>query len=414
MEDRERLELEIAQIRQEREERKRAVWTALEKEGVLPEPDELEHFSNLLEEEITHAKKLWSELPAQVRRDLVLTLSRVADNRAVMDFTAVFRIAMRDPESDIRATAVESLNEVEDVRLVSEFVELLHHDPVARVREAAARSLGNFVLLGELEKIRPAPFQATVTALRSSYINLNEDPDVRRHAMESLAYTGEQDVPEMIAFSYAAGDADMRRSAVVAMGRSADKRWGSTVRRELRNPDPAMRLDATRASGELQLRAAAAEVVELAEDADARIRATALWALGQMGGRLARKTLQRYINAEDPVLSEVAEQALQELEFFYGDLTSFFGPPSEYDGETEELWQMPSVSDLEDEDEDDEIDEDEDDDSESEYEDEDGFLYPLDDDDDDDDAFEDDADRFLDLTLLEAMDDGDDDDEEWN
>jgi HEAT repeat protein len=413
MEDRELLEHEIA-LKQQREERKRAVWAALEQEGRLPEPDELDHFSNLLDEDIAHTEELWSQLPVQVRRNLVLALSEVADTKVVMDFTAIFRIATRDPDPEIRTAAVEGLNEVEDVRLVAEFIELLLHDPAPRVRQAAARSLANFVLLGELEKIRPAPFNAAIEALRSAYTDPAEDRDVKRHAMESLAYTGEHHVPEMIAAAYDDADEDIRRSAVVAMGRSADKRWGETVRRELRNPDPAMRLEATRAIGELQLRAAAAEIVDLVEDADAKIRATALWSLGQMGGNLARKTLQRYANAEDQVLSEVAEQALQEMEFYYGDITSFFGPPSEYDGETEELWKMPGVGDLRDVD--DALEDDDLQDEEDDLEDEDDDLEDEEDDleDEDDDLKDDDDDLLIDLALIEALDDDDeDDDEEW-
>jgi hypothetical protein len=415
MDDRELLEQEIA-LKQQREQHKRAVWSALEQEGRLPGQDELEVFSNLLDEDITRAEKLWSQLPTPVRQELVLVLSRVADDQVVMDFTAIFRIATRDSDPEVRATAIEGLNEVEDVRLVPELVELLQKDPVARVREAAARTLANFVLLGELEKIRPAPFMAAVTALHSRYTDHAEDAGVRRHAMESLGYTGEHDVPDMIAAAYTEADEQMRRSAIVAMGRSADKRWGDTVRRELRNPDPAMRLEATRAIGELQLRAAASEVVELAEDTDARIRAAALWSLGQMGGNLARKTLQRYMNADDEVLREVAEQALQELEFFYGDLTSFFGPPSEYEGETEELWTMPGVGDLKDDDDD--LDDGEDDRVDLRFTDDDAFNEDDEEDDEDDDAYsdvDDDEALLLDLALIDALDDDDDDDdEEWH
>jgi HEAT repeat protein len=423
MEDRELLEHEIA-LKREHDERKRAVWDALEQESTMPGQDELVYFSNLLGEDLAHAEKVWPRLPAQVRRNLVLALNQVADDQVVMDFTAVFRIAIHDPDPEIRAAAVESLNEVEDVRLIAEFAELLLHDPDARVRQAAARTLANFVLLGELEKIREGHFHAAVSALWSSYTNTAEDRDVRRYAMESLAYTGEHNVPDMIAASYADADEAMRRSAIVAMGRSADKRWGDTVRRELQNPDPATRLEATRAIGELQLRAAAREIVDLVEDTDATIRTTALWSLGQMGGNLARKTLQRYTKAEDAILSRVAEQALQELEFFYGDLTSFFGHPSEYEGETEELWRMPGVADLSEKDdmlEDDaffdEDDPDDDDDDDDE-------LYTTSDEDDleedDEDASyseeDDDDDLLIDLALIEALDDDDDDKddaEEW-
>ena len=149
---------------------------------------------------------------------------------------------------------------------------------------------------------------------------------------------------------YVAENEQMRQSAVVAMGRSADERWSDTVLHELVSPDPEMRYHATRAAGELQLREAVVDLVELTNDADVRIQAMALWSLGQIGGATAKKTLQRFAGGEDEGLASVAEEALQELEFFHGDLSTFFGPPARYDGETDGSWQVPGLRAPDDED----------------------------------------------------------------
>jgi hypothetical protein len=126
------------------------------------------------------------------------------------------------------------------------------------------------------------------------------------------------------------------------MGRSADERWSPIVQHELHNPNPQIRFEATRACGELQLREAAEELVELTDDVNQAIREMALWSLGQVGGNLARRTLERYTESDHDAMREAAQEALQELEFFYGDLSTFFGPPEAYDGASEDAWETPA------------------------------------------------------------------------
>jgi HEAT repeat protein len=228
-------------------------------------------------------------------------------------------------------------------------VDIVHHDEASAVRASAAEALARFVLLGELGKIRPRPFQAAVAALKERYSDPAETLEVRRRAVEGLAYISDDQVVATIDDAYGHADEGMRASAVLAMGRSGDRQWSKVILRELANPDPEMRLQATRACGELQLREAVDDVAELAQDVDVRIRAAALWALGQIGGSVAKGTLNRYAESDEPALAEVAQDALRELEFLFGDLTSFFGPPSEYDGESDERWHFPDLDDLVDE-----------------------------------------------------------------
>ncbi|MGC9348943.1 MAG: HEAT repeat domain-containing protein [Anaerolineae bacterium] len=332
-------------LNREMEERdskkKEAMWAALEHDGVVPEDAVLEGLSGLLGEDIERVASFWHELDLGLRREVIETLTQMAEADFTMDFSAVFRIAMKDDDPEVRAFAVSGLHEVEDVRLVSEYVDMLRHDPDPFVRKAAAKALANYVLLGELQKIRPEPFHAAVEALIEAYTDRGEKREVQRQAVESMAYTGTHQVPEMIALAYKQEEPEMRGSAVFAMGRSADERWAPIVQHELHNPNPEIRFEATRACGELQLREAVEEIVELTDDVNQAIREMALWALGQIGGNLARRTLERYAESDQDAMRDAAQEALQELEFFYGDLSTFFGPPETYDGESEDAWEMP-------------------------------------------------------------------------
>jgi HEAT repeat protein len=210
-----------------------------------------------------------------------------------------------------------------DVRLIPSLVSLLEDEAVS-VRAAAATSLGRFVLLGELGKIRPAPFGQAYEALLAICQDSEEHMEPHRRALESLSYVGSEDVVRLIHQAYDTPEEKMQVSAVFSMGRSADTRWAEYVKQELFSPNPELRFEAARACGELQLPDTVSQLDELTEDADPEVQEAALWALGQIGGDKAREILERFCEAEGEATRAAAEAALDELEFMHGDLTDFF------------------------------------------------------------------------------------------
>jgi len=315
-----------------------SLWQSLEELQHIPQTADLKQFSGLLAEDLQRLTAAWRKLPVDVRLGTVRAWNALAVEDFEMDFSAVFRIAMRDKDADVRAAAIAGLDEDEDIRLIPQLSEILENDTAAVVRAAAARTLAHFVLMGELDKILPRSFEIACAALLKAYGNLDEDLDVRRHALESLAYTSLHGTPEMIEAAYAHPEEKMRISAVLAMGRSADRRWAKIAYQELFSPLPEMRYEATFACGELALPEAVPALIELVEDVNIDIQRMALWALGQIGGKQARRALERYRNSDNPTLRQAAHNALEELEFFHGDLAAFFGPPTEFDGAGEGSW----------------------------------------------------------------------------
>lgn len=292
--------------------------------------------SGLDRAEAMEVEAAWRDLPVRTRREVILTLVEVAENDFEADFGAVFRIALDDPDATVREAAVEGLWEDEDVRLVPRFAAFLREDPAPNVRAAAAASLGRFLLLGELGKIRPLPHQQAYEALLAACRSLQETLEVRRRALEALAYSGEEEVAALISEAYRHPEEKMRVSAVFAMGRSADERWAEYVLRELLSPNPEMRFEAARACGELGLEEAVATLIELVEDVDPEVREAAIWALGQIGGDEARSTLKRCLRSDNEALREAARDALRELEFLHGDLGTLLIPFDFFDEDDEE------------------------------------------------------------------------------
>ncbi len=316
------------------------IWEALEQNQRCPIAKDLPLLSGLLDEAQVRLRRAWPLVPTQERFKLLTALAELAEADFEMDFSFIFRLGLHDIEASVRAHAIEGLWEDEDPRLIAQFIRLLVDDEAETVRAAAARALGRFVLLGELGKLLPHHFEQTCATLHRVYRNPQESIAVRRRALESIAYTSGAEIATMIEESYRHREEAMRISAVFAMGRNADKRWGKIVLRELENPTPAMRYEAAHACGELELKNAVRPLIEAVEDVDAEVQAAALWALGQIGGPLARRTLERYARSDDEAVLSAANAALNELDFYHGDTSSFFGPPAAFE-ETldDETWE---------------------------------------------------------------------------
>lgn len=292
--------------------------------AATPTQASLCQLSSLAAEEATRLASVWASLPVELRRQMITRLVEMAEADFEMDFGAVYRLGLDDEDADVRTVAIEGLWEDEDVRLVPHLTTALREDESATVRTAAAASLGRFVLLGELQKIRPGPHTLAYESLLATCQDASESMEVRRRALESLAYADDEAVAALIREAYAAPEERVRVSAVFAMGRSADKRWAREVRQELFSPNPELRYEAARACGELQLSEMVPDLEDLAEDGDPEVQEAALWALGQIGGDRARRILGRYRLAENEATRLAAEAALDELEFLHGDLLEFF------------------------------------------------------------------------------------------
>jgi HEAT repeat protein len=290
----------------------------------MPDQASLYPLSCLDADDAARVREVWSCLPVELRQRLITRLVELAEADFEVDFGAIFRLGLEDEDAEVRVAAVEGLWEDEDVRLIPLLAARLREDESIAVRAAAATSLGRFILLGELEKIRHDAHTLACDELLAAYQDPEEHLEVQRRALESLAYTGSETVAELIREAYAAPEEKLRISAVFAMGRSADIYWAHQVQQELFSPNPELRYEAAMACGKLQLPEIVPELEELADDADPEVQEAALWALGQIGGDKARQILERYCCAKDEATRTAAEVALDELEFMQGDLSEFF------------------------------------------------------------------------------------------
>jgi HEAT repeat protein len=300
--------------------RKRVVWnfkdalTHLQDQRALS-ASALSALSNADKGELAGFARVWDRLPAERRRRAAQAMVELAEQNIELDFNALFRHLLRDSDARVRAHAIEGLWEDEDAALVKPFAAFLRDDPDSGVRAAAVDALGRFLLLAEYGRLA-SPSAATLgETLLAAARNLNEELIVRCRAVEALGYWSDEVVRAVIANAYDDAAPELRASALGAMGHSADKYWRTTAANELQSPDARMRFHAARATGELENRDATATLIELLDDPDREVQSAAITALGQVGGKLAKRALMDAAASDDEVLSALADEALQELEF---------------------------------------------------------------------------------------------------
>ncbi len=287
----------------------------LQSDEVSLSPSLLFALSDLNRRELQEFAGTWQTLPADRRRRITQGMTELAEERIEADFTRIFRYLLEDEDPTVRAHAINGLWEDEDPALVRVFIGSLRSDPAAPVRAAAAEALGRFLLLAETKRIPASEGDEIRNALLAAIRNGAEDLLVRRRAIESIAYLSDETVRDIVINAYSDEDPRMRATAIFAMGRSADPYWKRTVAQELYSPDPQMRFEAARAVGELEFKASVPRLIELLNDADREVQSAAITSLGQIGGKEARRALVSVIEGEDDVAREIAQDALDELEF---------------------------------------------------------------------------------------------------
>ena len=292
-----------------------AALAHLQDEAAALSPAALSALSGASPSDLATFRQVLSRLPVSRRRRASQMLIELAEENLELDFNALFRSLLDDGDAEVRAYGIAGLWEDEDPALAKTFMGLLRNDPAAGVRAEAADALGRFVLLVEYGRIKSTQAELIHDALLATFHNDAEEIGVRCRAVESLAYSSQPGVRDVIATAYADDDPRMCASAVLAMGRSADAYWRHRVEDELESPEPCIRFEAARAAGELEDRDAVPRLIELLDDADREVASAAITALGQIGGKSARQALARAATSDDEMLSTLADEALQELEF---------------------------------------------------------------------------------------------------
>jgi HEAT repeat protein len=266
------------------------------------------------------AGSLWSRIPVDTRRFVVHNMLEQAEANIEFNFSRLLTIALNDPDSEVRAVAIQGLWEDESTTFLERLLGLLQREPEQLVREAIAEALGAFSLRAAEERLD----QHWGDEIRSALLDLyrsRESIGVRRKALMSLAYfCDDAEVEAVIRDAFDSPYHDLQTSAVFAMGLNLDEQWFDIVLRSMADEDPEMRFEAVRAVGRFGDERAISSVLDLLDDEDREVQVAAIEALGEIGGKTAMSTLRRLVKSDDIVLSEAADEALHEATMVSGSV----------------------------------------------------------------------------------------------
>ncbi|MCY4022832.1 MAG: HEAT repeat domain-containing protein [Anaerolineaceae bacterium] len=298
-------------------------------DGGVPGPAIFYGFSDMDDVGLERFGLVWQELQPARRASLLRHLTEAGESNVDLNYRAPGMLALRDPAVAVRRAAIELLWEDESRELLRELLALAQGDQALSVRSAAASALGRYVLAAELGKLESRGGEAVQQVLSDLWLDREEDSELRRRALESLANSSAAIVPGAILEAWRSDDHELRASALYAMGRSCDQRWEEIVLDALRDEDPALRYEAVRACGDLEILTAVPVLGELLQDQDAEIRGAAIQALGETGGARAISLLQQLAaeaeEESDEMLLEAVEEALEHASFGNLDLNPDFG-----------------------------------------------------------------------------------------
>jgi hypothetical protein len=276
--------------------------------------------SEPLPNEMAALQSVWPSISDERRSLLMARLAETSETSFEVDFSEVALFALQDTEATVRQHAIEALWENEQPGVMRQFVSLMLNDPDMAVRAAAATALGRFVLLGELEEMAGDIVLEAEEALVQICQQPNQDLEVHRRALESLAYSRRKEVIPFITQASEHENVKMQASALFAMGRNGDPRWIPNISSALQHDDPELRYEAARAAGEIGLTQAVPRLIQLAHSQDRDIKEIAIWSLGEIGGNEAQNALFEMADSEtEPGLAEAIEDALNMATLSLGD-----------------------------------------------------------------------------------------------
>ena len=281
-------------------------------------PRYLYRLSDLDHEELDLFLDTWPRLPLWRRLALIEDLRELglADN--LHSFKSIGQNVISDEDPHVRRLATQILWEFEDLDLIPLFLQLLDSDPEAEVRAVAAAGLGQFVYLGEIDRLHEENQHEIEDRLLGAIL---EEPAelVRRRALESVSFSSRNEVLELIESAFSSNDQNMKASALIAMGRSMDPHWEMDILSMLNDKLPVLREAAARAVGEIEIKDAVPTLIELTEDSEENVRSAAIWSLSEIGGESVRHTLERlFREVEDDKEADFLESALDNIAFTDG------------------------------------------------------------------------------------------------
>ncbi|CAG0995311.1 hypothetical protein ANAEL_02551 [Anaerolineales bacterium] len=277
----------------------------------------LKLYSDLDPESLRLFSNVWTNVPPKRKLLLLDKLVEHFDKDTLVSYEEIGKSLLDDPDAEVRARAIRLLIESEDPKLVGKILGIYLADAESAPRMEALNVLGEFLLLGEYEKISEDLERKIEDAL-ISVIRDEGNADLRRRSLEILGFSSRMEIPTLIESAFERSDPAWVSSALRAMGHSQDERWNEDVIGKLLDEETPVKAAAVEAAGALGIQESVPVLIQLLDDEeeDEDVAAAAIWSLSQIGGDEARTYLVGLADqTEDEELSDLLEEAIENLDF---------------------------------------------------------------------------------------------------
>lgn len=265
-------------------------------------------FSDLGRADAALVNERWLRLAVPTRALLLERAGELADVNLDLHFEALGKLALDDPDAEVRERAVTTLWESDDPGIARRLAILATTDSGPGVRAAAALGLQGFVEERVMDRLDAETGDQIAAALKAAV----RDPDVgvRASALEAAGAIPEEWVADRILEAYESDERELRVAALRAMGTSADERWSEYISDQLYSGETEMRLEAVLAASDHGSEALIEPLGEALADDDPEIVLAVIEALGEIGGEEALDLLNEFAPHAPEGLEEALENAL--------------------------------------------------------------------------------------------------------
>jgi len=265
--------------------------------------------------ELEQLEETWPQIAPLRRQRLLEDMESLTDGSFLVVFDQVFKLGLDDENPQVKLTAIRGLWDCEDSSVALKLIEILKNDPNPEVCAQAANGFGKFIYLGELEEIDPT-ISNRMTQDLIELLSTDESEIVRRRALESLGFSSDPKVSELIDEAHNKQREDWTISALIAMGRSANTQWVPHIIENLSHDEPLVRIEAAQSAGLLGGQDSVPHLLQMIDDPEEDVRLAAIWALSEVGGLDARAALEGLLKkSQDENEIEFLEDALENIDF---------------------------------------------------------------------------------------------------
>lgn len=271
--------------------------------------------SDLNDNEFVNFSETWEQLETKSQIQIIASIYDLSEENSDLNFEKIFKLGLKSSDESLIYASLEGLWESDGHDTLRQLILLAHKTLSPHVKGTIMTHIARFIVLGIDGKINSTMLENVHTLLKTTYNNHEESTEVRRRALESLAYFDNPETQDFIKEAYISNNPTLKVSSIYAMGKTCNTIWIPLLCEELNNEDPEIRYESVEAIVEIGEDKSAEILLQLIEDDDQQVRLSVISGLGKLGTLSSKEALIKCMDDEDDEVIEAARLSLENLDF---------------------------------------------------------------------------------------------------